>query len=358
MSLNIHRSSERDPLLRGREIGWRWRDPILGTVKDYAWLFGAAQTEQTTVRLVAEECLEQLQVWAPELAAEMTGVAEGTGLEPWEVAALNARTEILVRGAIAGLKECSTAAWLPPTGEPRSIQTWDWIPTVSNFTVLRHVSTEGLGVVTFAENGVVGKVGVNSAGLGVLFTLLCHTSDGTTQGVPVHSVARKILDTATSVADGVAIARSAPITASASITIVSWDGRRSDGAVVEISPTGSAVLRPEDGYLLHTNHFLDPELARGDRLAAIGDDTLPRMDELQARKAALSGDTRTDWASGLACHWEDGAPLCAHPRPGAPLTDRWETKMMFSLDLATPGLALQEGGPCQAIEADWQVIRP
>ncbi|WP_431922285.1 C45 family autoproteolytic acyltransferase/hydolase [Nonomuraea jabiensis] len=356
MSINYHFSDERDPLARGRGIGERWRAQIHGTAKDYAWLFDAAKLDRHTVRRIAEQGYEHLRAWAPGLATEMEGVAQGTGLELWEVAALNCRTEILVRGSIAGLKECTAAAWLPPGEPPRALQTWDWIPSVGNFTVLRHTSPADLTVATFAENGVLGKAGVNSAGLGLLFTLLCHTSDGTREGVPIHAVARHVLDTARSVQDAVDIVRSAPLTASASFTVLTWDGRSSDGAVIEASPEEVVVLPPEEGFLLHTNHFLDPGLAKGDRLAAIGDDTLPRMDVLRERKSVMTAASRTEWAKGLVHHWEDGAPVCAHPRPGAPETDRWETKMLISFDLDRRRLVLQEGGPCAVTADGWTEV--
>ncbi|GAA3615093.1 hypothetical protein GCM10022419_120400 [Nonomuraea rosea] len=146
MSINFHHSDERDPMTRGRIIGERWREAIHGTAKDYDWLFEAAELDRHTVRTIAEQGCELLHGWAPELAGELAGVARGAGLELWRVAALNCRTEILVRGRIAGLKECTAAAWLPPGEPPRALQTWDRIPSISNFTVLRHTSPEELTV--------------------------------------------------------------------------------------------------------------------------------------------------------------------------------------------------------------------
>jgi isopenicillin-N N-acyltransferase like protein len=356
MSINLHVSSERDPFARGRELGGAWRREIQRTLADYTWLFTAAGLSPATVRTVAEGCQVELTAWAPDLALEIEGVAAGAGLEPWQAAALNARTEIVVRGAIAALKECTTAAWLPPVGPPHSLQTWDWIPSVHNFTVRRHQSPDGLGVVTFAENGVLAKVGVNSARVGLLLTLLCHTSDGASAGVPVHAVARRILDAATSVAHAVDIATSARLGASAAMTIVQYDGERAAGVVLELSPDGAATREPVDGFLLHTNHFLDSDLARGDRLAAIGDDTLPRMDRLEELRAALQAESRTAIAAGLVSHWADGAPICAHPKSDAAETNRWETKMMFSLDLETPALVFHEGGPCGVTDNGWRAV--
>lgn len=357
MSLNVSHCTDRDPVSRGRDIGSRHRRQIRRTSMDYGLLFDAAGLDRSTVRRVAEGCFERLGAWAPDLSAELAGVATGAGLQLWEVAALNSRTEILVRGSIAGLKECSTATWLPYELPPHVLQTWDWVPWLDDFSVLHHVSPDGNAVATFAENGVLAKVGVNDAGLGLLLTLMCHTSDGAADGVPVHAVARRILDSARSVAEAVDIARSAKVSASASFTVVSWDGIRSEAATIELSPVGVAVLAPEDGFLLHTNHFLDATLAGGDRLAAIEDDTLPRLAELRRRTAALTTGTRTDWARGLVSHWEDGAPLCAHARPDAAPTNRWETKMTIGLDLERSSLWLHNGGPCGVREAGWVEFR-
>ena len=357
MSVNFHLSGEREAFARGRELGSRLRPQIASTYADYLWLFSAAGLDLATVREVAESCQVALESWSPVLAREVTGIAAGAGLETWQVAALNARTEIVVRGKVAGLKECSSAVWLPPVGPGHTFQTWDWIPAVDNFTVRRHTSEAGLQVVVFAENGVLAKLGVNSAGLGLLLTLLFHTSDGTRPyGVPVHAVARQVLDTAQSVDEAVDIARSASLTASVAMTLVQHDGRGSTGVTLEMSPAGVAELQPEAGYLLHTNHFLDPDLALGDRLALIGDDTLPRLARLQELREALLSADRTAMARGLVSHWVDGAPICAHPRPDADETDRWETKMMFSLDLAQPALWLHEGGPCQVSDRGWKVV--
>lgn len=349
-------SAKRDPFDRGRDLGARLADPIRTTLDDYTWLFDAARVGRESVRSVAEDCHYELRRWAPDLAREVEGVAEGAGLEPWQAAVLTARTEIVVRGRIAGLSECTTAVWVPPDGPPRAVQTWDWIPRVRDFMVRRHIGPTGLSVVTFAENGVLAKLGVNSARLGVLFTLLCHTSDGSRAGVPVHAVARRVLDTARSVAEAVDLVCSASLTASAAMTVLEFDGGQARGVVIELSPDGVAVREAEDGYLLHTNHFLDPGLAAGDRLIPIGDDTLSRMTRLRELREVLRRAGRTEVAGGLVSHWADGAPICAHPRDDAAETNRWETKMTFSLDLATPSLGLHPGGPCAVAEGGWQDV--
>jgi len=357
MSINFHDATEPDSFGRGRGLGTALRRQIAGTYDDYRWLFSAAGIDDGVVREVAETSHEALRDWAPDLAHEVEGIAAGADLPLWKVAAINARTEIVVRGRIAGLKECTAAAWLPPAGEARALQTWDWIPTVHDFTVRRHVSAAGLPVALFAENGSLAKVGVNGAHVGLLFTLLLHTSDGSRdRGVPIHAVARRILDEARSLEEAIDIVRSAPVTASGALTLLEHRDGSTRGRVVEIAPSGSAVLEPDEGFLLHTNHFLDPGLAAGDRLVPLGDDTLPRLDRLREIRDVLRRPDRTGAASGLTSHWADGAPICAHPRPDADETDRWETKMTFSLELESPTLWFHEGGPCTVTDAGWIAV--
>jgi hypothetical protein len=45
------------------------------------------------------------------------------------------------------------------------------------------------------EAGIVGKVGVSSAGVAVLLNILGHRDDGPPIGVPVHVLTRSVLTT-------------------------------------------------------------------------------------------------------------------------------------------------------------------
>jgi isopenicillin-N N-acyltransferase-like protein len=213
----------------------------------------------------------------------------------------------------------------------------------------------GRTVKTFTELGVLGKIGVNDAGLGVHFNFLQHHDDGLGDGVgvPVHLVARRILDEASTLDEATAIARSAPVTASTALTIVTRGGART----LELSPAGVGVIEPDaDGVLLHTNHFLDPELAAGERLAPDDPDTLARYDELQRRRAGLSAPTAAARAEALVLHREDGAALCCHPELGAGVADEWETLLTVALGVTDATLTYIDGAPCEAAAVGWSTF--
>ncbi|WP_113698677.1 C45 family autoproteolytic acyltransferase/hydolase [Nonomuraea lactucae] len=267
----------------------------------------------------------------------------GAGLRAWQIGALNARTEILAasavrNGASVSRAECSTAVHLPHDGTaPHTIQTWDWHDHLRDVRLVwAYQPRPGHQVRTFTELGVLAKIGLNSRGIGVHFNILEHDSDTDEIGVPVHLVARRILDEAGAVDEARDIAASAHTSASTAITVVGFDQGHAQAVCLELSPSGLGEVRPEgDGTLVHTNHFLDPDLARGDRVFNEAD-SHDRLAALSERRVALRSADLTDRAAALSSHAPDGAALCAHPAEGAPMTSRWETLMTISLDLEGP----------------------
>ncbi|WP_210492761.1 C45 family peptidase [Patulibacter sp. SYSU D01012] len=353
MSIPVFASAEHDPHARGRALGAAFAGPLARQWAGYEELFLASGATPATIRQVGGEALERTQAWAPALAAEIGGVADGSGLAAWQLGALNGRTEVLAAVGAASRAECSTFVALGGTGTaPRTIQTWDWHDHLADGLLAARIEPRpGHRVRLFTELGIVGKIGVSSAGLGLHFNILGHAADGGETGVPVHVVARRILDEATTLDEAEAIARSAAVSASTILTVVTFDGTRGAVRGLELSPAGLAVLGPDDdGVLVHTNHFLDPELARGERHAPTDPGSLGRLDELRLRADALrAADDLTARATAMLDH-RDASPLCCHPDPGAPRGERWQTLVTASLDLAAGELVLQEGGPCAAAE--------
>jgi isopenicillin-N N-acyltransferase like protein len=343
----VHVSRERLPAEQGLVLGTTHRSGVISTWKSYLYLFAAHGIGGKLIQAWGKQALAATRAWAPELAAEMVGVAAGAGLEPWQVGALNGRTEILAAADVAGEGECSTSVVLDG-GPPRTMQTWDWHDKLRHVMLLRAIP--GSGVCTFTEFGIVGKIGVNAAGLGIHFNVLRHRSDHRDIGVPVHVVARRILDKASTVDEAVEIARSARLSASSVLTVVT----REEARGLELSPAGVAEL-PGD-ILLHTNHFLDPGLAPGERTVPSESTTQARLAELGNRTDALRSTDRETRAAALLSHREDGAPLCAHADLMLPPHTRWESLATISLDVVGGRLDVHEGGPCKVTPDTWQSL--
>jgi isopenicillin-N N-acyltransferase-like protein len=344
----VHVSRETSPTERGLALGATWRPDIERTFESYVELFAAHGLSR--IRELGERALAETWSWAPDLAAEIEGVAVGAGLEPWQLGVLNGRTEILAAAAVTGEGECSTSVVLDGMA-PRTVQTWDWHDTLRHVMLLRAIEVRpGFGVCVFTEFGIAGKIGVNSAGLGLHFNVLRHVSDHADIGVPVHVVARRILDEASTVDEAVALARSARLSASSVITVVTRD----DARCLELSPAGVAELTGRT--LLHTNHFLDPVLAPGERTVPSESTTRDRLAVLGDRVAALGSANRDERAAALLSHRADGAPVCAHADPSLPPHTRWESLATISLDVVECRVDVHEGGPCLVTPETWQSL--
>ncbi|MFL6120179.1 C45 family autoproteolytic acyltransferase/hydolase [Actinophytocola sp.] len=346
----VHTSREPSPAEQGLALGAIWRPRIERALTSYTALFAAHGVGAEQARGWGERAIAETRAWAPALAEEMVGVAAGAGLEEWQLGALNGRTEILAAVGATGEGECSTSVVLDGVA-PRTVQTWDWHDTFRHVMLLRAIGVgPGRAVCTFTEFGIVGKIGVNSSGLGVHFNVLRHGSDHADIGVPVHVVARRILDEASTVDEAVALARSARLSASSVLTVVTRDEAR----CLELSPAGVAELTGTT--LLHTNHFLDPALAPGERTLPEESTTIERLAVLGSRAGALRSPGRDARAAALRYHREDGAPLCAHADPSLPPHTRWESLATITLDVVECRMDVHEGGPCRVTPDTWQSL--
>ena len=347
-----HTSTATGAAERGRELGAALSGAVRGSAAGYGALFAEHGARPEQVRHWGGQALEAVADWAPGLAAEIAGIAAGAGLEPWQLGALNARTEILGALATAGEGECSTAVLLPRGAPPRTVQTWDWHPALAGGRLLWTLEPRpGHRVDTFTEAGIAGKIGVNSAGLGLHLNVLRHLSDGPEIGVPVHIAARRILDEAATVEQAAQIARSARYSASSVLTVVTYDGSRGDARCLELSPDGVGEVAPSSGRLTHTNHFLDPRLAPGERADLAESTTTGRLARIRAavRDPAAGPVER---AAQLAEHTGSG-DTCMHSDPADPIHERWDTLATITLDVAEGRLLVHPGRPCSAADAPW-----
>ncbi len=341
-------STQAGPADRGREFGEHHRSQVAGTVAAYRRLFAARASRPFDADLWAERAWTAIAQLAPGAAEEIQGIADGAGLPVREVAMLNARTELLaVADPAGGADECSTVVALPPGGAPVAVQTWDWYTAMADGWLLWTIPhPSGPVVQTVTEYGVLGKIGVNSHGVGVFFNMLRHQDDALTQeqglGFPVHLLSRRILDLACSVDEALTLARSVTTSASTALTVVDSDGR---AASVELFRGGPGLVEPEDGLLVRTNHFVSRSGRDGCLAASIGPGSrIRRKTLLSAFTQDLPSDAQ-DVIAAMDDHAAVGA-VCAHADPDDPPVLRHSTLTTVAIDVAARQLAAAPGGPC------------
>jgi len=270
------------------------------------------------------------------------------------IGALNARTEILC----AGRGECSTIACLgnaTADGTPIGVQTWDWHDELSDSWMrwtIEHPS--GHRVETMTEAGIVGKIGVSSTGVAVLLNILGHRDDGPPIGVPVHILARAVLDQAGGAVDALSILTNARASASTAFTIVADDEDGGAVCTVEVSPAGPGFVTPDErGLLVHTNHFLAEPGRLADTMVRLGPDSVLRLDH--ARRAMARQELGTideeSILGALRSHRGGSGAICCHPADGAVFGDRWRTLATVTVEPAARRMTLRRNGPCGGMHA-------
>lgn len=336
-----------DAYERGRQRGLRLGAALDTGIGIYRYLFTVAGIDLRVVQANAESAISATEAWSPALAAELRGTADASGQELWKIAALNARTEILSGArASTGTKpgECSTI--VSTRASPVGAQTWDWHDELSGCWHLQQVRGTPHSFVGLTEHGILSKIGINDAGVGIMLNILGHRADRA-DGVPVHLVGARVLAEAGTLDDAVQILQSAPVSTSSAITVLTPDA----AVTVELNPTGSQVVQPNHGVLLHTNHFLDPRLGQGEKPGLYDPDSQLRLGVLAERAAVGALPTvASELVPYLVSRPGDVADLCCVPAPGATLGDRWATLATVTLDALARTMTVSAGSPLAAVD--------
>jgi len=335
------------PAARGEEFGAHHATEVASTVDAYRRVLAPAGP----IDVLGTAALNRIEEFSPALAEEVRGIAGGAGVPASHLAAVNARTEILAIAArsmgTAAPSECSAVVCLgDDDDEPVAAQTWDWYPELAdNWLEWTIPHPDGRRVVTVTEHGIVGKIGINGYGVGLLLNILHHRTDGAGVGVPVHVVARHILDAAQTVHSGLTTAASARVSASSTITLVGSRKAGKTAVSTELWPDGPGHALPTpDGLLVHTNHFLSDPARLGDLKPVTAPDTLVRYEVLRRRLHRYGG--RADADQVLAAMADHTGGVCCHPDPLATDGPTYATLATIRLDFAAGAVVTHAGGPC------------
>src|SRR6266542_1643006 len=256
----------------GRAHGEALREPIARNLELYFRRFaleGGVERDEACRRGAAY--LTVIDRTAPDYGEMMRGIAEASRRPLNEIAALNARYEILYSEfmrSILALADappgdgCTAFAALPettPDGHLRMGENWDWIPGVEG-AITRIDRGDGLRVLCFTEAGIAGgKIGLNSAGLGLAINGLVSDLDSWERlRTPFHVRTWRVLNSR-SIDEALPALLSEERSCSANFLIGHMAADGTAAALdVETSPASAAQIRVR-GAFAHANHFFDPE---------------------------------------------------------------------------------------------------
>ncbi len=312
-------------------LGWWERNLGLGKQQVYRW---------------AEEVLGVSKEFDAGLVDELRGVADGAGIDLEAVAALNARYELAWASKEQLLPSCTSLALLPRrTARCVTIlaQNWDYRVDVAPNCLLYVAEAEGEpSVYIHTEAGIIGHKGFNGAGLGVAVNALVSSGDHLGESVPFFLVCRKAL-----ASRGLDSALSTILEARRCFSynmVLAAPGVAVD---VEAYPGGASLLLPEEGVLVHTNHFLG-ETPHEDPFLHQHPNTVTRLVRAKELLGSRGLHSYRTVAQLLSDHQGLPTSICHHPEEAQPPDLRAATLSSTIMVLEEGTMYYTEGSPCSS----------
>lgn len=355
-----HVRVEGSPRERGRAYGEQARERVHRSIEAYDEVFRHyAGWEWAQVTVEAMRYREPIARFGEKYLEEMTGIAEGAGVDLADVLGINVRTEVMFAAkarAAAELTEsrhlpheCSAFAVLPERsadGHTLIGQNWDWLlHSFDTCVVLEARQDDAPDFVTVVEAGLLAKTGMNSSGIGVATNALVSDADRGEPGVPYHLLLRGILD-AENISDAFAVLQRGMRSSSANYLVAHVDGVAVD---VEGAPGDFARLFlnfPEAGVLLHTNHFRSPAFDGKDVSLWVMPDSPFRLERLKAGVAGGEPLSLEVFRRLLADHANHPSGICCHPDARMDPHDQGATVASVLMDLDAKRMWVADGHPC------------
>jgi len=220
--------------------------------------FGGRDVGESELLALARACLAPTRAFDPRGAAELHGIAEGAGLTPEQILAMNGLTDL--RDALAwpgqpeafgGCSACIVQADRSADGELMCGQTWDLSTDNMPFVIgliRRPRGAPATWCVTTA--GCLSLIGMNDRGLAVGTTNL-RTRDAR-PGVPYLSLIHRALASDT-LEEALEAIEGAQRAGGHYYTLADASGR---AIALECTATRSARTEVTEGIYVHTNHCL------------------------------------------------------------------------------------------------------
>lgn len=316
--------SEGSPREVGQAHGDRFASQVRSSLAVYRQKFDRMKLAWSDARDLAETALGALRTFDPLLAEEIYGIAEGADVAPAEIMAINVRTGItrmIQEGVAAEDHECTTVSVMPEaTADGHTLigQNWDQSAVFQPNTVVIEQHIEGQPAVLFVtEAGILFRHGMNDAGVGLVGNGLSTNREARADnGMPAPFARRRALRQ-TCVEDAFRVLDATPRSHSGNHMIADSTGKAVD---VEAVPGQTFPLYPEEGILVHSNHFMHPEAQASleDRMVKNIPDSLFRdgrvRDALRGRWGKVTVETVK---SALKDHFGFPKSVCRHPEPGS-----------------------------------------
>jgi len=338
------------PWERGQQHGKALSMAIRKSLSNYRQVFEAKGLAWNKAQELALKYIPYLEKGASDLLEEMEGICSAIDCRFAEIVALNVRSEILNWGT-DGCTSLGVSYPATYKGNTMIGQNWDQQPRLGHLAVLRVHQSPKPTVLLAVEPGMVGKFGLNSAGIGLGANLLFWPRSDL--GFPVRALERKVLDCG-KLEQAIDLTRNAQVSFAFAFSMGSAD---EDGLMgVELTPKGPFLIPPEKGILVHTNHFLtEPGVHDASREKL--PDTLYRFQRAKELLAERFGTIGVrEIMSILKDHRHYPRSICRHLEADKEPPVEWSTLVSLVLDLRSRTMYLAQGHPCRNSYAKIDVL--
>lgn len=300
-----------------------------------------------SVELTALKFVPMLQAKVPDYYKEMHGVVDGSGINLASIIALNVRTEITY-----GLMKddgCTMLAW-KTSSTSFLAQNWDWrVEQKENLVVLSILKGGDYPRIKMVtEAGIIGKIGLNSEGVGVCLNAI-SAKGMNTERLPVHLGLRLCLESR-SAEEAVKKLKDVGIAAACTITVA--DGM---GAVaLECSSIGMHEITMDTrGRVFHSNHYLKKHEGVVDKV--LPQDTIDRVARIEALADGVGEKVTLDKIAALFKD-ESGFPAAiCRAKQGE---SKGATLFNIVSDLTAKRALVKLGRPTEPDETFWLDFTP
>jgi isopenicillin-N N-acyltransferase like protein len=311
------------PRARGIQYGQAAADLIRRLYKTRMGIASASSSEPAVLRN-AQNYRVYVEKYVPEVMDEIAGIADGAGITFEEAFFLQVATE-LERTA----EGCSCVGSAHSAHGPIVAQNWD-VPAgrCETQVVLRLRPEEGGAILMFAPAGVIGYIGVNSMGLGLVTNQLYAPPQ---LGLTGYFIMRRLLACHT-VAEALAWLEN--VEAGSASNYLLGD---TTGQIADVELGSGKVAKIEGPFLCHTNHYLSEEMVELDK----GTSKLPDSPYRLERVRALFGDRGgyDDAVAALRDHEGYPTSVCRHD-------SEMVTGASIVIALGQRAMLICKGNPC------------
>jgi isopenicillin-N N-acyltransferase-like protein len=340
------------PRQRGREQGEGAREQIGRMVACYQEFFPAASGMSWEEGLVASrKFLAYAEGAFPHLIEELQGIAEGASVPFQDVWLLNCYEGVTdMAGDRGGCTCLAVREEHTDAGHVLMAHNEDWVSQDrENVYLVQAQPTEGVPFLGMSYGALLVNIGLNAEGIGVAINSVYPTDSQV--GVPRIVYSRAVLDART-VGEAIGACLVSDRDGGYNYLLADANGELYN---VETSAKKHRLLYGDEGWLVHTNHYLSPSMQAVEQKGRYIGSHVRYHRAQRLLRQRLGAVSVTSLQELLRDHVNLPNSICGHEDVTEPPHERAQTIISLVMNLTTRTLWAAPGPPCEGVFAEHQL---